>query len=164
MLLQTSNCIYIDSTTYLNLLLGHELVARAQLEEVESEFTWLTVIVALDHLDDGRQSHRLKEAACNQDVEERAVVSAPVVTLSEELRGICVEREGVHFLNESSDDGEHADALVTGSRNYIQAKTRSVHIEHNVRTTWRNLNNAIHKIRIRKVVRIVLTPCLISAS
>jgi hypothetical protein len=129
-LLYGSYCIWHESTTYLNLLLGHELVARTQLEEIESEFTWLTVIVALDHLDDGRQSHRLKEAACNEDVEERAVVSAPVVTLSKELRGIGVEREGVDFLNESSDKCEHANALVAGPYNCFSSQDENVHIKH----------------------------------
>jgi hypothetical protein len=98
-------------TTYLDLLLGHELVVGTELEKVESKLARLAVTLALDHLDDGRECHRLEEAARDEDAEQGAVMGAPVMALGEEGRGVGVEGERVDLLHKRAEDGEHANAL-----------------------------------------------------
>lgn len=104
-----------SKATILNLInpvLGHLRRILGQTKRVEEVSAWLAVRLSINHLNRGRKSHDLEEGQPDQELEHRAVVNTPVVTLVDEMRKIPVPRELIYFSHDITDNSEHADAAM----------------------------------------------------
>lgn len=104
-----------SQTAILNLVdLVHGGLRRVlgETERVELEVSWLTVGLAVEHLEDGRHGHDLEEGAPQEDLGHGAGGDTPVMTVDGELGSSGIEGEGVDLGNEKTQEGKHANAAV----------------------------------------------------